>query len=50
MRHDTAIVIAQMRVPEGTNEITQVDTLLDGVDLPGVVVPDAAHAQHTTGA
>lgn len=51
MLHREAIVIAQLRVPEGTNEITQVAALLKDVDLTGVVVTgDAAHAQHTTAA
>ncbi|GLZ43812.1 hypothetical protein Acsp05_74360 [Actinokineospora sp. NBRC 105648] len=47
--HSDAIVIAQVRIPEGTNEITQVRALLAGVDLTGVVVTgDAAHTQHAT--
>lgn len=51
LTHTEAIVIAQHRIPAGTNEITQVRTLLDGVDLRGVVVTgDAAHAQHATAA
>jgi predicted transposase YbfD/YdcC len=51
MLHREAIVIAQLRVPDGTNEITQVAALLKDVDLTGVVVTgDAAHAQHTTAA
>jgi predicted transposase YbfD/YdcC len=51
MLHREAVVIAQLRVPEGTNEITQVAALLKDVDLTGVVVTgDAAHAQHTTAA
>jgi predicted transposase YbfD/YdcC len=51
MLHRDAVVIAQLRVPEGTNEITQVAALLKDVDLTGVVVTgDAAHAQHTTAA
>lgn len=49
--HDEAIVIAQLRIPETTNEITQVAALLAEVDLTGMVVTgDAAHAQHTTAA
>lgn len=49
--HDEAIVIAQLRIPETTNEITQVKTLLAEVDLTGMVVTgDAAHAQHATAA
>ncbi len=49
LTHRRAIVIAQRRIPEGTNEITQVAALLEGMDLAGVVVSgDAAHAQHAT--
>jgi hypothetical protein len=44
MLHDQAVVIAQIRIPEDTNEITQVVPLLDQVDLAGTVVTgDAAH-------
>lgn len=44
MRHD-GVVLAQVRVPEHTTEVTQVDTLLCGIDLSGMVVTaDAAHA------
>jgi predicted transposase YbfD/YdcC len=51
LRHDEAIVIAQRRIPVGTNEITQVKALLADVDLTNVVVTgDAAHAQHATAA
>ncbi|HEX5402182.1 MAG TPA: ISAs1 family transposase [Pseudonocardiaceae bacterium] len=51
LTHADAVVIAQVRVPADTNEITQVAALLDGVDLTGVVVSgDAAHAQHATAA
>ena len=43
------MIIAQYRIPDGTNEITQVRELLDPVDLAGVVVTaDAAHAQRGT--
>jgi predicted transposase YbfD/YdcC len=50
MLHDEAIVIAQLRVPADTTEITQVKALLDPVDLTGgaVVTGDAAHTQHAT--
>ena len=49
MLHDEAIVIAQLRVPGATTEITQVKALLDPVDLTGAVVTgDAAHTQHAT--
>jgi predicted transposase YbfD/YdcC len=51
MRHDTAVVIAQLTVPNGTNETTQVAALLDPVDIAGVVVTaDAAHTQDGTAA
>ncbi|WP_285509996.1 ISAs1 family transposase [Actinokineospora sp. NBRC 105648] len=49
--HEEAIVIAQRRIPPGTNEITQVKALLAGIDLTGMVITgDAAHAQHATAA
>lgn len=49
MRHDTAVVISQVRVPADTTEVTQVAALLDGVDLAGVVVTaDAAHPSPAT--
>lgn len=49
--HQEAIVIAQVRIPCDTNEITRVPALLADVDLTGVVVTgDAAHAQHATAA
>jgi predicted transposase YbfD/YdcC len=51
MRHDTAVVIAQLTVPAGTNETTQVAALLDPVDIAGLVVTaDAAHTQDATAA
>lgn len=51
MLHHQAVVIAQIRVPDETNEITQVESLLDGVPLAGAVVTgDAAHAQSATAA
>lgn len=44
MRHEQAVVIAQLRVPDTTTEVTQVEQLLDPVDLAGAVVTgDAAH-------
>ena len=47
MLHGDGVVIAQHRIPDDTNEITQVRDLLDPVDLAGAVVTaDAAHAQH----
>lgn len=49
--HEEAVVIAQQRIPDGTNEITQVKALLAEVDLTNVVVTgDAAHTQHATAA
>jgi len=49
MLHQEAIVIAQIRVPDGTTEVTQVKALLDPVDLAGAVVTgDAAHTQYGT--
>src|SRR5699024_831540 len=49
MLHREAVVIAQVRVPDETNETTQVAALLADVDLTGVVLTgDAAHAQRST--
>ena len=52
MLHREAITIAQVRVPDGTNEITQADTLLDTVKVPEgesvLVTLDAAHTQRET--
>ena len=52
MLHDEAVTIAQLRVPDGTNEITQADTLLDAVNIPEgesvLVTIDAAHTQRDT--
>ncbi len=49
MLHDDGVIIAQHRIPDDTNEITQVRELLEPVDLTGAVVTaDAAHAQHDT--
>src|ERR1700689_4121103 len=49
MLHGDGVIIAQHRIPDDTNEITQVRELLDPVDLAGAVVTaDAAHAQHDT--
>jgi DDE family transposase len=50
--HDEAVTIAQVRVPDGTNEITQVESLLDAAEIPEgatvLVTADAAHAQDDT--
>jgi predicted transposase YbfD/YdcC len=49
--HEDKTVIAQHRIPDDTNEITQVRELLDPMDLTGTVITaDAAHAQHHTAA
>lgn len=49
MLHEEKVMIAQHRIPDKTNEITQVKKLLDPVDLTNAVVTaDAAHAQHET--
>jgi len=47
--HGQATVIAQLRVPEGTNEITQVRALLTGIDVADAwITTDAAHTQRDT--
>jgi hypothetical protein len=49
MLHDDGVIIAQHRIPDDTNEITQVRELLEPADLTGAVVTaDAAHAQPDT--
>lgn len=52
MLHDEAVTIAQVRVPDGTHEITQVEHLLQGITVPGdmrvLVTFDAAHTQRET--
>jgi predicted transposase YbfD/YdcC len=52
MLHYEAVTIAQVRVPDGTNEITQADALLDAVKIPegesALVTLDAAHTQRET--
>ena len=52
MLHCEAVTIAQVRVPDGTNEITQADALLDAVKIPEgepvLVTVDAAHTQRET--
>jgi predicted transposase YbfD/YdcC len=52
MLHDEAVTIAQVRVPDGTNEITQAETLLDTAGIPEgesvLVTIDAAHTQRET--
>jgi len=47
--HDEAVVMAQMSVPDKTNEIPCAKTLLAPLDLSGAVVTaDALHTQHET--
>jgi predicted transposase YbfD/YdcC len=52
MLHREAVTIAQVRVPDGTNEITQADSLLDAVRIPEgepvLITLDAAHTQRET--
>ena len=52
MLHREAVTIAQVRVPDGTNEITQADAILGTVEIPGgesvLVTLDAAHTQRET--
>jgi predicted transposase YbfD/YdcC len=49
MLHEKGVMIAQRRIPDDTNEITQVKELLDPVDLTdAVITADAAHAQRDT--
>jgi predicted transposase YbfD/YdcC len=49
MRHDTAVVIAQVQVPADTTEVTQIKALLDPIDITAMVITaDAAHPSHDT--
>lgn len=52
MIHQEAITIAQVRVPDDTNEITQADALLDVLPIPesdpALFTLDAAHTQRET--
>jgi predicted transposase YbfD/YdcC len=52
MLHSEAVTIAQLRVPDGTNEITQARALLDAAEIPEgesvLVTLDAAHTQRET--
>lgn len=49
MRHDTAIVVAQVQVPADTTEVTQIAALLDPIDITGMAITaDAAHPSHDT--
>jgi predicted transposase YbfD/YdcC len=53
MIHGAGVTVAQVRVPDGTNEITQVKRLLQHIagteqEQPPVVTLDAAHTQRDT--
>jgi DDE family transposase len=52
MIHGVGVTVAQIRVPNATTEITQVDTLLAGVPVKTpervIVTLDAAHTQRDT--
>ncbi|MEV6814097.1 ISAs1 family transposase [Micromonospora sp. NPDC051296] len=49
MRHDRAVVIAQVQVPADTTEVTQIKALLDPIDITAMVVTaDAAHPNRDT--
>jgi predicted transposase YbfD/YdcC len=52
MIHGVGVTVAQIRVPDGTNEITQVDTLLAGIPVGArdrvIITLDAAHTQYGT--
>jgi predicted transposase YbfD/YdcC len=51
LQHGHGVIIAQTRIPDETNETTQVKALLDTIDLTGAVVTaDAAHASRDTAA
>jgi predicted transposase YbfD/YdcC len=49
MLHSDGSVLGQVAVPAGTNEITQVEPLLEPMDLQGALITaDAAHTQDET--
>jgi predicted transposase YbfD/YdcC len=52
MLHDEAVTVAQVRVPDGTNEITQAEAILEAAQIPAgksaLFTMDAAHAQQET--
>ena len=52
MLHEEAVTVAQVRVPDSTNEITQAQAIMDAMEIPEgktvLVTMDAAHAQHET--
>ena len=52
MLHHEAVTVAQVRVPDGTNEITQAEAILEAAEIPegqsALFTMDAAHAQRET--
>jgi predicted transposase YbfD/YdcC len=52
MIHEPAVTVAQIRVPDDTNEITQAAAILDAMEIPDgnsvLLTLDAAHAQTET--
>lgn len=52
MIREEGVTIAQLRVPDGTNEITQAGALLDSLPIPGndpvIFTLDAAHTRQET--
>jgi hypothetical protein len=52
MLHDEAVTVAQVRVPDGTNEITQAEAILEAAQIPAgkstLFTMDATHAQQET--
>jgi predicted transposase YbfD/YdcC len=52
MLHHEAVTVAQVRVPDGTNEITQAEAILEAAEIPEgqsvLFTMDAAHAQRET--
>ncbi len=52
MLHDEAVTVGQVRVPDGTNEITQAEAILKASGIPDgkslLFTMDAAHAQTET--
>lgn len=52
MTHESWLSIGQVRVPDGTNEITQVDALISSLPIspgePVLFTVDAAHTQEET--
>lgn len=52
MLHEEAVTVAQVRVPDGTNEITQAQAIMDAMEIPEgktvLFTMDAAHTQDGT--